>query len=141
MPEDETSDASEITHCPHCLTILPRIAHFCAHCGMPLTFYATTAPLESVWAFGWLVNRLLTQRPTPFVVIGTWVISLPMLITLFAALLSGPMGSGSIAANLTAGIPAVLIAGCYLLLAVRVSVAFVRGSRAPRSEPAGRRRP
>ena len=128
MPEDETSDASEITHCPHCLTILPRIAHFCAHCGMPLTFYATNAPLESVWAFGWLVNRLLTQRPTPFVVIGTWVIALPVLIMGPPAFLSLFMASGSIAANVGASIPVVLIAGCHLLLAVRVSVAFVRGS-------------
>lgn len=128
MAEDRTSDASAIMHCPHCLAILPRIAHFCTHCGMPLTFYATTAPLESVWAFGWLVNRLLTQRPTPFVVIGTWVIALPILITFIPAMLSTSMGSGSIAADLIASIPAVLIAGCYLLLAVRVSVAFVRGS-------------
>lgn len=86
---------------------------------MPLTFYATTAPLESVWALGWLVNRLLEQRPRLSVVLGTWAFALPMVLLLLAG------GTSAFPGDLS-GLVGAIPGACYLLLAVRVTVRFYR---------------
>lgn len=122
------SDAEHVPHCPHCIEPQPQLAHFCVHCGMPLTFYATTAPLESVWAFGWLVARLLDQRPRRLVVVGTWVMALPATLVVVTG------GTAAFLGDLT-GLAAMIPAACYLLLAVRVTVAYLRNPPAPDAPP------
>ena len=77
MPDDPTQPVEGIAHCPSCLEIIASQAHFCGACGMPLTMYSTVSPLEQVWAFGWFINRLLSQRPTRLMVVGTWALGIP----------------------------------------------------------------
>ncbi len=61
-----STSPDDVLHCPHCLAVVHPHSHFCQECGMPLTSYSTIGPMEQVWAFGWLVNRLLVQRPSGF---------------------------------------------------------------------------
>ena len=87
--------------------------------------------MEQVWALGWLVNRLLDQPPTALTVVGVWSLALPSLVmfiglplTLALAASNGRFGGAMI------GVVSLLIAGCYVLLALRVTLSYLR--RPPR---------
>lgn len=94
---------------------------------MPITSHATIGPMEQVWALGWFVNRLLSQPPTAFTVVGVWVLALPSLVVALAAPLSMivAMSRGSVG-NALIGLVPLLMAACYLLLAVRVTRSYLR---------------
>jgi len=118
---------TSIAHCPHCLEEVAEHSHFCTACGMPITSHSTIGPMEQVWALGWLVNRLLSQRPTTFAVVGVWFLALPSLvmfmglpIALALAVTNGSVGEAMI------GLISMVIAGCYVLLAVRVTLSYLR---------------
>ncbi|MHC5006156.1 MAG: hypothetical protein ACYTGF_02240, partial [Planctomycetota bacterium] len=93
-----------------------------------------------VWAFGWLINRLLERPPSAMAVLGTWLISLPFLIpaipTLFVLLLLTPLDD--LPHTLIGIIPTVVFAACHAILVVRVTLAYYRdepdvpGSQHPR---------
>ena len=48
----------------------PPSEHFCRKCGAPLCSYATTAPLEQVYALGWMYRKALSQPARPIVLLG-----------------------------------------------------------------------
>ncbi len=83
--------------------------------------------MEQVWAFGWLVNRLLSQPPSAFTVAGVWGMALPSLVVLLAAPLSmtAAVNSGSVGSALIGSV-SLLVACCYLILAVRVTLSYLR---------------
>ncbi len=87
--------------------------------------------MESVWALGWFVNRLLSQPPTAFTVVGVWGLAIPSLVVVLGAPLSLALAvnTGSVG-NTLIGVVSLLVAGCYLLLAVRVTLSYLR--RPPR---------
>ncbi len=132
MPEP---DDTPIPHCPHCLREVGERSHFCPACGMPISSHSTIGPMESVWALGWLVSRLLSQPPTVFTVVGVWGLALPSLVILFGASLSLALTAmtGSIGNTLIA-VVLDLAAFCYLILAVRVTLSYVRHGPRDRRE-------
>ncbi len=148
MPDDPTQPVEGIAHCPSCLGIIASQAHFCNACGMPLTMYSTVSPLEQVWAFGWFINRLLSQRPTRLALVGTWVLAIPALAGLIGVateVLYSP-GTGGVRFVLESNgqgytepvyepagllrmlfaIPWLLMAFCYIALPVRVTLHYCR---------------
>lgn len=132
MPDDPTQPVEGIAHCPSCLGIIASQAHFCNACGMPLTMYSTVSPLEQVWAFGWFINRLLSQRPTLLTVVGTWALGIPWIVALMGPVVvllgvAGGVRRYEIAgSDLLFGIPSFIIAVCYVVLMVRVTLRYCR---------------
>jgi len=130
LPDDPTQPVEGIAHCPSCLGIIASQAHFCGACGMPLTMYSTVSPLEQVWAFGWFINRLLSQRPTLLTVVGTWALGIPWIVVLMGpvvVLFGMPRGVRRFEySDLLFGLPSIIIAICYLLLMVRVTLRYCR---------------
>ncbi len=124
-----------IPHCPHCLREVGERSHFCTACGMPITSHSTIGPMEQVWALGWFVNRLLSQPPSAFTVVGVWFIALPWLMVFLIAPLSvlAAVHSGNVGRGLS-GLVTLLLAGCYLLLAIRVTLSYLRHPQRGRRE-------
>jgi hypothetical protein len=76
----------ETETCFSCLGINASNTHFCKHCGTPLTSYATTAPIEHLFAFGNFMRKATSRgRWSPAVRIGIFV----ALFLLLLAVLSG----------------------------------------------------
>ena len=133
MPDDPTQPVEGIAHCPSCLGIIASQAHFCNACGMPLTMYSTVSPLEQVWAFGWFINRLLSQRPTLLTVVGTWALGIPWIVVSMGSvvvLFAMPGGVRRFEyagfSELLFGLPSIIIATCHVLLMVRVTLRYCR---------------
>jgi len=78
-PEPENSsqpaaDGGEKQLCVSCMAPNEPSAHFCIKCGAPLSSYASTGPLESVFAEG-AVYRQAAERPRSLIVVlGVWLI-------------------------------------------------------------------
>jgi len=92
--------------------------------------------MEQVWALGWLVNGLLSQPPTALTVVCVWSLALPSLVmfmgiplALSLAVTYGRVGDAMI------GAISLVIAGCYLLLAVRVTLSYLRRPPRVRRDP------
>jgi hypothetical protein len=96
---------------------------------MPITSHATIGPLEQVWSFGWLINRLLERRPSAIAVLGTWLISLPFLVPVLPTIVALPLLAPSeyVIHTLIGAIPMAVFAMCYVILVVRVTLAYYRG--------------
>ncbi|MDF1703068.1 MAG: zinc ribbon domain-containing protein [Planctomycetota bacterium] len=88
---DDRHGEIEIPLCPHCLEVTEDGQHFCQACMAPLTFYASTAWYESIWAFAWIVARAFqTAWPRRLHAWGTLLIFGPdMLAVAFVALFGG----------------------------------------------------
>lgn len=99
---------------------------------MPITGYSTIGPMEQVWALGWLINRLLTQRPSGLAVVGTWVLAAPAALGLLGISFTVAVARGTdvFGGVLLAGIPGFLCSACYVLLAGRVTFSYFRHGRA-----------
>lgn len=88
---DDRHGEIEIPLCPHCLEVTEHGQHFCQACMAPLTFYASTAWYESIWAFAWIVARAFqTAWPRRLHAWGTLLIFGPdMLSIAFVAFFAG----------------------------------------------------
>ena len=56
LPTDQ-----ELMVCSGCLEPNLPAAHFCRRCCAPLSFFSVVAPLERVYAWGWVANRIVTR--------------------------------------------------------------------------------
>ena len=68
LPEDVFDDREDpgTPLCPHCLAESDERWHFCPVCMAPLTWYASTAPYESIWAGAWILAKpFQTAWPRP----------------------------------------------------------------------------
>ena len=135
----KSSDAS-VLHCPHCLREVGERSHFCTACGMPITSHSTIGPMEQVWALGWFVNRLLSQPPSAFTVVGVWLLAFPSLVVVLTVPLSVVFGARSgVFSDALIGLSSLLVACCYLTLAVRVTLSYLRHRPQVPRDPADRR--
>ena len=77
--------------CPNCLTANRPIDHFCTGCALPLTSYATTAPLEQVYTLGHAYRAASSGRIHPVVFYGLWVmLGLETFALILVAIALGP---------------------------------------------------
>ncbi|MEX1017020.1 MAG: hypothetical protein WDZ31_09755 [Phycisphaeraceae bacterium] len=89
---DRTADRHASIICANCVSENGPFEHFCHQCGLPLTAYATIAPLEQVYTLGH-GYREATDHPTrPIIFYGLWLLLGPQVL-LFAIGLLGYMGS------------------------------------------------
>ena len=69
-------ESNEAQLCAGCLHQNTLEAHFCAKCGAPLTSYATTGPMESIWAEGYMYRSAVDRPRNLVVVLGVWMLGL-----------------------------------------------------------------
>jgi hypothetical protein len=70
--------------CPGCGRSNPLASDFCATCGAPLTWHATTDPFQTIFTEGYAARRVLSQSPRPVIVIGVWLWMVPLAIVSLA---------------------------------------------------------
>ena len=92
---DDTPEPPELIQpnvlCPNCLTANRPIDHFCTACALPLTSYATTAPLEQVYTLGHAYRAASSGRVHPVVFYGLWaLLGLEALALILVAATIGP---------------------------------------------------
>jgi hypothetical protein len=76
-PENSFEPAEEGKEKPLCVSCMAPnepFTHFCAHCGAPLTSYASTGPLESVFAEGAMLRQATGRPRRLIVVLGVWLL-------------------------------------------------------------------
>ena len=107
---DDSGDSlltdEELMVCPGCIEPNLPTAHFCKVCQAPLSFFSVVAPLERVYAWGWVVNRIVT-RPlglrellAAWLFFGTSVIMLPLSSIMLSLHLGEPGSAGGVGAFL-----------------------------------------
>jgi len=72
--------------CPSCLTLNETHAASCAKCGAPIGVAATLDPLQQIHAEGFGFRSAAEGPPRLIVLIGIWMIFLPMFV-LFSSVL------------------------------------------------------
>ncbi len=70
--------------CPSCVKPVHENAHFCPHCGVPLTSFATTDPLQSIRSEGEMVRRA-AKNPSTLALVGIWVLFAPACLVFYFA--------------------------------------------------------
>ena len=93
--------------CPNCLEETESFQSFCRKCGAPLSSISTTGPLERIYSSGFMYRQAIEGRPKFVVVIGMYVMFLPMLIgavCMMIALLTQYEGGIPAKCAITAGI-------------------------------------
>jgi len=75
MPEDAQKIA-----CLSCLAENNPAASFCRECGSPIGATATLDPMKAIQAQGHLFRTALKGRPRFIVVLGMWIMFLPILV-------------------------------------------------------------
>ena len=75
-----TKDAEETTTCLSCLAQNRRSEAFCHECGAPVGTTATLDPLRTIQAEGFLLRKALEGRPKLIVLLGVWILHLPVLV-------------------------------------------------------------
>jgi hypothetical protein len=89
---ESPEESSEKELCLGCLSPNKAGTNFCAKCGAPLTSYASTGPLESLFAEGHVYRQAVSQPRRLIVVLGVWVIFGSMLLASVGLLFLGWSG-------------------------------------------------
>lgn len=66
--------------CPVCQEVNARFESFCRTCGSPISVTATLDPVSTIQTEGFLFRKALDGPPKPIVLIGTWILFLPLLV-------------------------------------------------------------
>ena len=76
MPEDDDQKIA----CLSCLAENHAAESFCRKCGAPIGATATLDPLKAIHAQGYLFRTALKGRPRFIVLLGIWIMFLPVLV-------------------------------------------------------------
>lgn len=75
------SDKSDRTlTCPSCLTPYLGSESFCSRCGAPIGPMTNLDPIKAIQTEGFLFRKALEGRPKPIVLLGVWILHLPVLV-------------------------------------------------------------
>ncbi|WP_428387726.1 hypothetical protein [Mucisphaera sp.] len=94
--------------CPHCLRPVGKLDHFCPDCARPITAHAAIDPFGQVLTAGSVYRQASEGPARPMVVVGMWMLCLPM----FFAFAAGPFG--------------IAIGLVYLMILWRVTAHYLR---------------
>jgi hypothetical protein len=72
-----TSDGDEKQLCLNCLSPNSPVANFCGDCGAPLSSYAATGPIESIFAEGHVYRKAVSEPKNVVVLVGVWLLFAP----------------------------------------------------------------
>lgn len=70
-------EAGEQQLCLCCIAPNEPDSHFCVKCGAPLTSYAATGPIESIYAEGYACRQAVEKPRSFIVVLGIWCVFAP----------------------------------------------------------------
>ena len=70
----DATERSEKQLCLNCLAPNSPLANFCRDCGAPLSSFAATGPMESVFAEGHVYRKAVESPRSWIVVLGVWLI-------------------------------------------------------------------
>src|SRR5258708_24756690 len=79
-------DRAGQAHCPGCGHLNALESDFCAVCGAPLTWHATTDPFQTIFTEGYAARRALALPTKPIIAIGVWLWMLPIAVVSLAGL-------------------------------------------------------
>ena len=72
--------ADKTSTCLSCLTVNKGSASFCDKCGAPVSATATVDPVQTIQTEGFLLRKSLEGRPKLIVLLGIWILHLPVLV-------------------------------------------------------------
>jgi hypothetical protein len=129
-PEDSSApnsqEPSEVV-CPVCLRNNAPEAAFCANCGAPIGQVANIDPIQQIYAEGFAYRSATSGPPRLLVLIGTWLVMLPM------------AGSGAVMLFTGDGFPMNLFFMALMVLPLailwRVTAHYITQSRKIRHTP------
>jgi hypothetical protein len=86
--DDTVSERSAITGfepenwilCGHCMCDNHPLADFCEDCSRPIGRYTTLDPFKNIFARGWVYRRAAAGHDSLAVLIGMWLLFLPMVL-------------------------------------------------------------
>jgi hypothetical protein len=76
MNEFET----EVIACVSCLAPNERSVAFCRNCQSPLGTTSALDPIKTIHAEAFMLQKAVSMRPKPIVVLGVWVLFVPWLL-------------------------------------------------------------
>ncbi len=90
-----TPEGEEKLLCCCCMFPNESSVYFCSNCGAPLGWFSTIGPFESVFSEGYIVRRAIENPHSALILIGVWLIFLPLLlyspVLFFAREMSNPV--------------------------------------------------
>lgn len=75
-----TTDSAETVICVSCLTENKQTDAFCRKCGSPIGATTNLNPLGVIQTEGFLLRKALEGRPKLIVLVGVWILFLPVLV-------------------------------------------------------------
>jgi hypothetical protein len=66
--------------CPSCLAQNRGVESFCHQCGSPVGPMTNLDPIQTIQTEGFLLRKALAGRPRLIVVLGIWILHLPVLV-------------------------------------------------------------
>ena len=75
-----TTESDETITCVSCMTQNRQEDAFCQKCGYPIGATANLDPLQTIQTEGLLLRKALEGRPKPIVLLGVWILFLPVLL-------------------------------------------------------------
>jgi hypothetical protein len=132
-------DLPELSHppesrsvCPSCGALIGVNEVFCPSCQAPISLLANTDPLQRIYTEGLIYSKAVEGRPKLVVVMGIWILFLPVAILSCGAIvmmLGEAAGSG--AAGFLFFWVAVFIAIFSIVMLFRVTRNYLRGVPPP----------
>ena len=78
--ETKRSDAGRTINCSSCMALNRVSEAFCEECGAPIGATATLVPTQVIRAEGFMLRKALEGRPRFIVLLGVWILHLPVLV-------------------------------------------------------------
>lgn len=75
-----TTESDETITCVSCLTQNSQADAACRKCGYPIGATANLDPLQTIQTEGLLLRKALEGRPKLIVLLGVWILFLPVLV-------------------------------------------------------------
>ena len=83
MAEDISSDTDNLPArpvCPNCIHPINERDDFCPQCSAPVGLAVTIDPFKRIWAMGFLYKQAVNSRINGFMLVGMWLIMLPLIL-------------------------------------------------------------
>ena len=80
MKRNSLAAEEETLTCVSCAAQNRLADTFCHQCGAPISTTATLDPLNTIRINGFLLNKALEGRPKLIVLLGIWILHLPVLV-------------------------------------------------------------
>ena len=97
--QSELKNEEDLPVCPHCITPVGPLDHFCPKCAGPISAFASIDPMGQIYSTGRAYLNAVSSRPKRIVLYGMWLIFGPqifILLILFFNTLSNILEPGQV---------------------------------------------